>query len=321
MSSTIRRFIVGLVLVALKTACGGGGHPASSTMEEMTGGSVAESSGGRGGGPGGSGMGGTGGAGGGAAGTPQPMGGAGSGGGGSGPDASAGSVGAQADAAVTGDATSGSRTDGGGACNAVFCDGFEDGTMLGAAWTIDKAVEANTVEVVSTMVHSGSNAVHMKFMAGSGATFIRSTRGFPAPMNSLWGRVWMYAMMPNSNGGHNVFIEASGGGDVVNRGVRPLNTQGGSMSINVAPPDNGAGTNMKFPQGKWVCFEWQIASNGTSGSVTLFMDGAQLATTANKPIPSLLFQRVGYEHYAADKGPNELWIDDYAIGTSRIGCN
>jgi hypothetical protein len=223
---------------------------------------------------------------------------------------------------ATGGAAGGGPVGGGsGACTAVFCDGFEAGTTLGAAWTTDSAVAANVVEVVSTMQHTGKNAVHMHFTTASGATFIRSTMGFPAPMNSLWGRVWMYAMMPNSNTGHNVFIEASSGMSITMQGVRPLNTQGGSMSINVAPPDNGASSNMKFPQGAWTCFEWNIAAMGAMGSVTLYMNGTMIATTAGKPIPTLVFQRVGYEHYGADTGTNDLYIDDYAIGTARVTCN
>jgi hypothetical protein len=30
--------------------------------------------------------------------------------------------------------------------------------------------------------------------------------------------------------------------------------------------------------------------------------------------------RVGYEHYAADKAAGDMWIDDYAVGTSRLNC-
>jgi hypothetical protein len=40
------------------------------------------------------------------------------------------------------------------------------------------------------------------------------------------------------------------------------------------------------------------------------------------PIPATLIeQRVGYEHNMADTAGGEMWIDDYAIGSTRIGCN
>lgn len=213
-----------------------------------------------------------------------------------------------------------------GACAGVFCDGFESGTTLGSAWTVDNAVTGNVVEVVTTMKHSGNNAVHMKFGTGQGATFIHETMGFPAPMNSLWGRVWVYYMTDPSSAGHDVYIEASDGIMNTQHGVRPLNTQGGSMTINVDPSTVGgagetsASANKPLPRGAWTCFEWQIAATGGSGSVTLYMGGTQLATVPKVGIPNLVYMRVGYEHYAADKAGGEMWLDDYAIGTTRQNC-
>jgi hypothetical protein len=206
------------------------------------------------------------------------------------------------------------------ACAGVFCDGFEEGTTLGAAWTVDKSVAANVVEVVSNKAHTGTNSVHMTFTTAQGATFITEKMGFPATMNSYWGRVWLFIMTPTDTG-HDVYIEGSTGVNTTNTGVRPLNTQGGNISINVAPPDNGANTTMALPRGAWTCFEWQVAATGANGNVTLYMGGTLLATATNKPIPNLIEQRVGYERYATGATVGEMWIDDYAIGAARIPCN
>lgn len=238
------------------------------------------------------------------------------GGSGTGGTAAGGGGGRGAGGAAAGGAAGGSNA----ACNGVFCDGFEAGTTLGAAWTVDNAVPANVVEVVSGMAHTGTNSVHMKFATNQGATFIHETMGFPAPMNSLWGRVWLYIMTPMNNG-HDVYIEASSGMNTTNTGVRALNTQNGSMAINVAPPDQGPSANMPLPRARWACFEWHIATTGANGIVTLYMDGTQLAVAPSYPIPALVYQRVGYEHYAADTVGGDMWIDDYAIGTTRITCN
>jgi hypothetical protein len=209
---------------------------------------------------------------------------------------------------------------GSGACAGVFCDGFEGSTKLGAAWTVESAVAANVVEVVSTMAHTGTNSVHMKFTTASGATFIHETMGFPIA-TALWGRVWMYVMNDPSSNGHDVYIEGSTGMNLTNNGVRPLNTQGGNMSINVDPGlnggEDGASSNKPIPRGAWTCFEWQITS---AGAVTLYMGGTQLATIAKTKVPALIEMRVGYEHYAADKAAGDMWIDDYAVGTSRLNC-
>lgn len=216
---------------------------------------------------------------------------------------------------------------GSGACAGVFCDGFEGSTKLGTAWTVDNSVTANVVEVVSDKAHTGTNSVHMKFGMGSGATFIHETTGFPFMNNSLWGRVWLYVMNDPTSNGHDVYIEASDGMNTTNHGVRPLNTQSGSMSINIDPSTMGgsgetsASSNKPLPRGAWTCFEWQINATGNSGSVTLYMGGTMLANVAKTYIPNLVYQRVGYEHYNADKAGGDMWIDDFAIGTSRLNCN
>jgi len=182
------------------------------------------------------------------------------------------------------------------------------------------------VEVVSTKAHSGTSSVHMKFATAAGNTLIKTTKGFPAPMNSLWGRVWLFLMTADGSSGHDVYIETSDGTDLRSRGVRPLNTIGGNMTINVSPgiaAEDGNSSNMKMPKGAWTCFEWQIAANGTTGtgSVTLYMGGTQIAKVPNTKMEPFAIQRVGYEHYAADPTAGEMWIDDFAIGSSRINCN
>ena len=235
--------------------------------------------------------------------------------------ASAGTSGADASAP---DAASADANGGSGACTAAFCDGFEGSTQLPPAWTVDNSVAANVVEVVSSKAHTGTNSVHMKFSGNSGATFIHETMGFPFAMNSLWGRVWLYVMTDPNSGGHDVYIESSTGQNVASNGVRALNTISKNMDINIDPSASGgednASANMPIPRGVWTCFEWQIAATGSMGSVTLFMNGTQIAKVANTMIPNFVYQRVGYEHYDGDGG-GEMWIDDYAIGTSRINCN
>ncbi|HEX2877615.1 MAG TPA: hypothetical protein VHP33_40480 [Polyangiaceae bacterium] len=214
--------------------------------------------------------------------------------------------------------------------SAAFCDDFEAGSALGAAWTVDNTLGA-TVSVVNsfttmpgpTMAHSGKNAVQIGFPAKSGYAMIVEKAGFPAPVG-YWGRVWMFVETPASDNGHTVYIEGSTGMDLQNHGARPLNTQGGKMAINIDPVGNGeAGANSPtaIPRGAWTCFEWQISATGGSGDVVLYVDGAMMpvASLKAKPIEALVEQRVGYERYAAG-GAGNLWIDDYAIGAMRLGC-
>ncbi len=225
----------------------------------------------------------------------------------------------------SGDASSG---DGGGGCPAaaVFCDGFESGMTLGSAWTVDNSVAANTVTVVSTMSHSGASSVHMTFTAPVGTTFIDEKMGVTAK-GTVWGRVWMYPNTEADNGigpdPHVVYIEGEPAGFTGHSatGVRPLNTQSGQIAINIAPPDNGPSANMALPRGAWHCFEWEISGIGGIGSVALYMDGTSLATDTGTAIAAIGEMRIGYEHYNAGTTTGDLYIDDYAIGPTRMGCN
>jgi hypothetical protein len=244
-----------------------------------------------------------------------------------------GSSGAMTMTGTDGGGSGGGSGDGGsGACAGVFCDNFESSTTLGSAWTTDNTLGA-TVKVVNTytttpgptMAHSGTNSVQISFTTGSGYAMIVEKMGFPATAG-YWGRVWYYVEVPATDTGHCVYIEGSTGMNLGNNGVRPLNTSGGSMEINIDPATGGgeasASTNTPIPKGAWTCFEWNITATGGMGSVSLYVAGAATAaaTVKNQTIPALTEQRVGYERYNAGTAGN-VWLDDYAIGTSRIGCN
>lgn len=217
-----------------------------------------------------------------------------------------------------------------GACKGVFCDDFEAAESLGPAWTTNNTLGA-TIKVVSTyattpgptMAHSGKNSVQISFPAGAGYAMLVEKMGFPAP-TGYWGRVWLFVETPTTDAGHDVYIEGSTGMNLSNYGVRPLNTQKGNMTINISPvgtAEAGANTTTPIPRGAWTCFEWQISATGGNGNVVLYAAGSAMPTVSlnGKPIPALVEQHVGYERYASGPAGN-LWIDDYAIGSARLGC-
>jgi hypothetical protein len=210
-----------------------------------------------------------------------------------------------------------------GCSGAVFCDGFEGNPTLKSDWTVDNSVPANTIEVVTNMAHTGTNSVHIKYGTAATASYIDESKGFPFAGNSYWGRVWMYAMT-GLEAGHHVWIEARTG--AAGTGVRALNTQhNGQLATNLESSDGGGISTLTLPQGKWTCFEWQIASMGGStatGAVHLYMDGTEVPGVAqtNWVIPSMTKQRIGIQRYGGGTA-GELWYDDYAVGAARLGCN
>jgi hypothetical protein len=144
---------------------------------------------------------------------------------------------------------------------------------------------------------------------------------------TVWGRVWMYPNTEADNGigpdPHVVYIEAEPAGFTGHSatGVRPLNTQSGQIAINIDPPDNGPSANMALPEGAWHCFEWEISGIGGHGSVALYMDGTLLATDMGAAIAAIGEMRIGYERYNAGTTTGDMYLDDYAIGPTRMGCN
>jgi hypothetical protein len=282
--------------------------------------------------------------------------------GGSAPESSSGTIPQNGDGAVTasdastsaddgtaadqtGAGTSGDASTGGGdgagvgeggsvgcPAAAVFCDGFEGSTTLGASWMPDPGnPAANSIAVVSTLSHTGTNALKMSFGAQSDATFLDTTKGFPISSDQ-WGRVWLNVNTPN-DAANSVYIEGSNGMNVFGNGVRPLNTRGGSIVTNVYPSD-GAGaekdgnTGMALPKGVWTCFEWHIAATGANGSLDLYMNGAALPNAAitfkssgNATVTGLLRLRIGYHNYNGAATASTIYVDDFAIGnTTQLGC-
>jgi hypothetical protein len=215
---------------------------------------------------------------------------------------------------------------GAGTCAGVFCDGFERAT-LGANWTIDPANTTNTVEIVNDQAHTGTSSVHLKITAtGQTSTFIDEKIGFPWT-TGYWGRVWILMSAPLTTGGHTVYVEGSTGMMTQNNGVRPLNTSGGNIETNVDPPDSSGNSKpaVAFPK-VWTCFQWHIAAAAGKTNVNLYMGDTEVPGTAlsvnatgNAVVTALIEQRIGYERYG-NGSAGDIWIDDYAIGATQLGC-
>jgi hypothetical protein len=89
-----------------------------------------------------------------------------------------------------------------------------------------------------------------------------------------------------------------------------------------------------FPSQKWVCVEWQF--DGTKNEMHLWFDGTLLSDVdvvgmgtrcvnnadLGKPwaAPAFSFLSLGWQQYQGSNGPLELWMDDVAVGTQRVGC-
>ncbi len=316
-----------LTLVITSLACPKSGGPSQppGTGGSSSGGSVATATGGSNSGTGGSASG-TGG---------NSTGGASSGTGGSPPGSGGGNpVGTGGSAGTTA-----------GSCvGALLCENFEaytTGNAPAAPWKI--STNLGTVRVDTTHALSGTKAVRFT-TDGAAGTYRRafmSIEGapvFPVAGNVFYGRmmVWLTAAPAGSMHWTNI----QGEGPVPNMNFRAFSRYGGQLQKRLMANYETQGvasdcwkhSTTTMPEGRWTCMEWRF--NGPNNEMNFWLDGASLSditvvgrgegcisqgTTGTWYSPTYDTIRLGWEHYQQSIA-HDMWIDDVAIDTKRIGC-
>jgi hypothetical protein len=118
---------------------------------------------------------------------------------------------------------------------------------------------------------------------------------------------------------------------------------GSQWMANYETPDsysgNGPGSDcwrhadkVVIPVGTWSCVEWQF--EGATNTMRLWLDGVAVPTLTNTGVgqgcvnqpasytwTAPRFDRLdlGWESYQQDSA-RTLWIDDVAVGTTKLGC-
>jgi hypothetical protein len=337
----------------------GGTTGAAGTTGGATGGTAGSAAGGTTGGAGGSAAGGatgtTGGAAGGAGGAAGATGSGGKGGasggnGGAGAGGSAGSAGAGNGG---GSGTSGSGGTGGGnagrgggagtaagggtgnPCSTraglIFCDDFESKAVGMFATAAPWVLQGGNVTIDGTTpAHSGSKSVHVHAGDNDYDTLfvLHDATILPAPNGKFFLRAYMRLSRAMA-GGHNAFIIADpyamqGTGN--NLRIGEMNAM---LMYTIMGDGHGALSNQNFyNDGKpgvafapstWVCLEALIDHGHPE--IDVWVDGTEVPDLHHTDwaLDSYDSVRFGFEKYA---GPGiDIWYDDIAIGTQRIGCN
>jgi hypothetical protein len=262
---------------------------------------------------------------------------------------SAGSAGAQAGDAgngasggVTGGAGSGANAGQGGGGTAgtggkstgpcghpgeVFCEDFEDVTTLDPArWTIDRIGEG-TVVIDSTIAHSGTKSVHVTQVGYNAFATLKGASLFPTG-SRFYVRVFMRLATPMTPGHNTYFIAglaATQGAPYETR----IGVQNSMLVINQPMGDRGFLSNQNFYNdglpgavlavGDWSCVE--VFLDPPNSTIDVWLDDALIPDLSRTDWQEERFDviRFGFERYA---GPDsEIWYDDIAIGTERIGCD
>jgi hypothetical protein len=192
-----------------------------------------------------------------------------------------------------------------------ICDDFEGAKgdyTAGAGITVD-----------TTKPHSGTKSLH--FNKPGNGSYLRYSKQFP--MNSMHGRLMFFmAKTPTTTSHWNWLVSKN------SKTEWSIGGQYGKFELVCDPPDNGLDSNTAFPEGKWVCLQWQFSYDPAGGKTTFVtkIDG----TTVDKgmvmgpkgndwqagPFEEL---KIGWEIFGSGAAP-EFWVDDLAFGDQPIAC-
>ena len=223
------------------------------------------------------------------------------------------------------------RAGGGGAANAcasrpglIFCDSFEAATVgstpSAAPWST-QIIGAGTVTIDGTQsTPGGQRSVHMNGGSNDYDTLLvlRSASILPTSSGRFYVRFFARFSRALATG-HNSFLLA----DVFARQGQGNNFRfgedGGFLEYTTLGDSNAAhATGVPIPPATWTCIE--ILLDHVKPEIDVWINGAEIADMhhTNYPLDNYDNLRFGFEKYA---GPAlEVWYDDIAVGTERIGC-
>jgi hypothetical protein len=228
-----------------------------------------------------------------------------------------------------------------GSCTgALVCDDFE-ANAAGASpamWNVDIGpAGAGTVKVDTTRAFSGTKALRITVASQQDhdrAFITRSLTGL-LPSNAFFGRmmIWVVATPPGNVHWDNIRAQGVIPGGTLQA---QYNYGGGSSTGNLmgnyytTSSDCWKTSKSKLTTGRWACVEWQY--DGTSDELRYWLDNQAVAdlTVLQKGdgctgtnlwrAPTFEKLSLGWYNAQASPVPIEMWMDDVAIDTKRVGC-
>jgi hypothetical protein len=221
---------------------------------------------------------------------------------------------------------------------AVRCDGFEDqaGATPSGRWSTvtPNCSGAGTATISTATAHTGTHSLQINGADGyCNHVFVADTADTP----TQYVRFWIKHTTPLPTG-HVTFL-AMNDGAAGNTDLR-LGGQNGALMWNrqsddATLPDQspaGVAQSVPLPINTWTCVEFSVS--GADGQIHTWVNGSAVPglTEDGVPTPNIDDQwlgrtwrprltdlKLGWESYGGG-GPDGLWFDDVALGTSRIGC-
>jgi len=221
----------------------------------------------------------------------------------------------------------------------TLCDGFEGESINSSLWSVGKSSQ-NTVELVADQAARGAKSVHIHTQDGFG--YLKNESFFPAPMNNYFGRMFVrVARFSTVDWAHWTLAEAAGTGDgsVIRVGGQyktdasknrwGIGSDSGPTGDWTNHDEDPNGNPSEPPTNTWVCLEWE--HRGSENVTRFFVDDVEhpsLATTVSNHggssvdyiLPQMTSVWFGFWQYQADSEGFDVWIDEVALNSERIGC-
>jgi hypothetical protein len=202
-----------------------------------------------------------------------------------------------------------------GSTGFILCDGFEDG-QLDARWT--RYIDRGSAEVDATRAYRGTGSllVHLDSATGTaGHGTVYTPLAYPYP--DLYVRAFVF--VPALTSPLMALMT------MVQRNspyaTMQLSFENGSFSVWDSLDNSHSTSVAPMATGQWLCLEWQVHYNYTTGSTRVWLDGQQILSgngLITDPDPFYYYLRIGLE--ATTATATDVWVDELVADEQPIGC-
>lgn len=212
-----------------------------------------------------------------------------------------------------------------GLTGAKFCEDWDklpSGKPNGA-YSVSSGVIVDT-----SKAFSGTQSLHFQKLTkpASGKPNINFTQQFPLATNDMHGRAMIFMAQTPQTTSHWNFITSSNSGGT----EWSIGGQYGKFELVCDPPDNGLDSKTAFPDGKWVCLQWQFKYPGNDNTTFVTKIDGVSVDQGEFTGPNSKGEKwkagtwgnlkLGWEIFGSSDIDVEFWVDDLAFGEQPIAC-
>jgi len=200
---------------------------------------------------------------------------------------------------------------------------LQDFEALSTAWSGKIIGTDAVVERDKSRPHGGDASLKCSKGVATGLRYLEVALAKALTTGEVYSRVFLYAPSSWSVESWLIPMEMKGTTTHDNKFSFDLSLTG--YGTNLSGVGSSTTANATLPRDKWVCVELALSLSATKGWPRLYVDGKladehlNVHTLLSDSDPGIERFRVGLNP-AATQGIAEIWFDDWAIATARIGC-